>query len=64
MSDHWQRKHDTGTDLSVAEGVAAVKTELGTTARALRHMGVDPTTLALAARAEIDRLNSGEQPAE
>ncbi len=37
--------------------LVAAKTERGTTARALRHMGVDPTELEAAARAEIDELN-------
>ncbi len=40
--------------------LVAAETELGTTARALRHMGVDPTALAEAARAEISLLNNGE----
>jgi hypothetical protein len=37
--------------------LAAAETEHGTTARALRHMNVDLTALAAAARSEIDALN-------
>lgn len=37
--------------------LVAAQTEHGTTARALRHMGIDPVELAAAARAEIDLLN-------
>ena len=38
--------------------LVAAETEHGTTARALRHMSVDPTELAAAARVEIDLLNA------
>lgn len=37
--------------------LVAAQTEQGTVARALRHMGIDPETLAAAARAEVDALN-------
>lgn len=37
--------------------LVAAQTERGTTARALRHMNVDATELATAARAEIDLVN-------
>lgn len=37
--------------------LVAAKTEHGTTARALRHMGIDLAELAAAARSEIDLLN-------
>ncbi len=37
--------------------LVAATTERGTTARALRHLGIDPAALASAARTEIDRLN-------
>lgn len=37
--------------------LVAAQTEHGTTARALRHLGVDPVALASAARTEIDLLN-------
>ncbi len=42
--------------------LVAATTEHGTTARALRQMGVDPAALATAARAEVDRLNRSEDP--
>jgi len=37
--------------------LAAAETEFGTTARALRHMGIDRSELAAAARAEIQAVN-------
>lgn len=38
--------------------LAAAQTDYGTTARAIRHMGVEPATLAKAARTEIDLLRT------
>lgn len=38
--------------------LAAAETEHGTTARAIRHMGIEPATLAQAARTEIDLLRN------
>lgn len=38
--------------------LAAAQTEYGTTARAIRHMGIEPATLAKAARTEIDLLRT------
>ena len=40
--------------------LVAAQTEHGTTARALRHLGIDPAELAAAARMEIDFLNNGD----
>ena len=37
--------------------LVAAQTEHGTTARALRHMGIDTSALATAARDEIDAIN-------
>lgn len=42
--------------------LVAAQTEHGTTARALRHMDIDPVALAAAARAEIDLLNGQANP--
>ena len=39
--------------------LVAAASERGTTARALRHLGLDRAALAAAARAEIDQLNDG-----
>ncbi len=42
--------------------LVAAETEHGTTARALRHMHLDPTALAAAARHEIQLLNEVDAP--
>lgn len=40
--------------------LVAAQTERGTTARALRHMNIEPTELAAAARTEIDLMDNAD----
>ena len=41
--------------------LVAAETDHGTTARALRHMGLDSDALATAVRTEIDLVNNHEE---